>query len=82
MRERFLCTQISHAKVPTLVSEFAGATPRDVKQHKANFRCALNSLRDVKELQNMNKQKGDDAYKVYQMLPKVSKKKNTSVYCT
>ncbi|XP_078495028.1 uncharacterized protein LOC113474866 [Ciona intestinalis] len=47
-----------------------GASPKDVKQHKANFRCALNSLRDVRAVPQLSKSKGDDAYRVYKMLPK------------
>nr|XP_026693430.1 uncharacterized protein LOC113474866 [Ciona intestinalis] len=48
----------------------SGASPKDVKQHKANFRCALNSLRDVRAVPQLSKSKGDDAYRVYKMLPK------------
>ncbi|CAK8686627.1 uncharacterized protein LOC143444122 [Clavelina lepadiformis] len=57
-------------------SDHTGASPRDVKQHKANFRCALNSLRDVSQVQNLNKSKGDDAYRVYQMMPKRNNKRS------
>ena len=46
----------------------SGAQPRDIKQHKANFRCALNSLKDVKKLPQLSKRKGSDAYRVYQLL--------------
>ena len=41
----------------------------DPKRWKANFRCALNSLPDVKEEKNMSQRKGQDAFKVYRFLP-------------
>lgn len=40
----------------------------DPKRWKANFRCALNSLPDVKQLKDQGQRKGKDAYKVYQFL--------------
>lgn len=41
----------------------------DPKSWKTNFRCALNSLPDVKELRDKSKKKGENAYRVYVMLP-------------
>ncbi|MGH0138401.1 UNVERIFIED_CONTAM: hypothetical protein FKN15_066375 [Acipenser sinensis] len=49
----------------------------DPKTWKANFRCALNSLPDVKELHNKSIKKGNNAFRVYLMLPsfKIPKKR-------
>ncbi|MGH0117358.1 UNVERIFIED_CONTAM: hypothetical protein FKN15_033453 [Acipenser sinensis] len=49
----------------------------DPKTWKANFRCALNSLPDVKELHNKSIKKGNDAFRVYLLLPsfKIPKKR-------
>lgn len=44
------------------------------KKWKANFRCALNSLPDVRELPQLCQKKGSDPFKVYQMLPEVPRK--------
>ncbi|XP_051920042.1 interferon regulatory factor 1-like [Hippocampus zosterae] len=41
----------------------------DPKTWKANFRCALNSLPDVRELREHSNKRGSDAYRVYKMLP-------------
>ncbi|XP_016112841.1 interferon regulatory factor 1-like [Sinocyclocheilus grahami] len=41
----------------------------DPKTWKANFRCALNSLTDVKELQDKSIKKGHNAFRVYILLP-------------
>lgn len=46
----------------------------DPRRWKANFRCALNALPDIKELQARGVTRGNNAYKVYQML-----RKNTDV---
>ncbi|KAG2461970.1 IRF2 factor, partial [Polypterus senegalus] len=46
-----------------------GIDKPDPKTWKANFRCALNSLPDVKELHDRSIKKGNNAYRVYVMLP-------------
>uniref|UniRef100_A0AAY4EL29 IRF tryptophan pentad repeat domain-containing protein n=1 Tax=Denticeps clupeoides TaxID=299321 RepID=A0AAY4EL29_9TELE len=46
-----------------------GIDKPDPKTWKANFRCALNSLQDVKELHEKSIKKGSNAYRVYVMLP-------------
>lgn len=40
------------------------------KMWKANFRCAINSLPDIEELRDRGKTKGNDAYKVYRLIPR------------
>ncbi|XP_030835279.1 uncharacterized protein LOC115918232 isoform X2 [Strongylocentrotus purpuratus] len=46
------------------------------KVWKANFRCAINSLPDIEELREKGKTKGNDAYKVYRLHPKKSKRQS------
>ncbi|KAG5266852.1 hypothetical protein AALO_G00236960 [Alosa alosa] len=46
-----------------------GIDKPDPKTWKANFRCALNSLPDVRELHDKSMKKGTNAYRVYVMLP-------------
>ena len=46
----------------------------DPKKWKANFRCAMNSLQDVKEDKQMSKKRGEKAYKVYKFLEEKPKK--------
>nr|XP_055026679.1 interferon regulatory factor 1a [Misgurnus anguillicaudatus] len=46
-----------------------GTDKPDPKTWKANFRCALNSLPDVKELQDRSIKKGHNAFRVYALLP-------------
>ncbi|XP_039546314.1 interferon regulatory factor 2-like [Pimephales promelas] len=46
-----------------------GIDKPDPKTWKANFRCALNSLTDVKELQDKSIKKGHNAFRVYILLP-------------
>ncbi|XP_077999119.1 uncharacterized protein LOC144452011 isoform X2 [Glandiceps talaboti] len=46
-----------------------GDKPRP-KTWKANFRCALNSLPDIQELPKMSNRRGNDAFKVYKLLPR------------
>ncbi|XP_056326610.1 interferon regulatory factor 1a [Danio aesculapii] len=46
-----------------------GIDKPDPKTWKANFRCALNSLTDVKELQDRSIKKGHNAFRVYTLLP-------------
>ncbi|MGH0127918.1 UNVERIFIED_CONTAM: hypothetical protein FKN15_032748 [Acipenser sinensis] len=54
----------------------------DPKTWKANFRCALNSLPDVKELHNKSIKNGNNAFRVYLMLPsfKIPKKRKGESY--
>lgn len=40
----------------------------DPKRWKANFRCALNSLKDVQEVKDLSISKGQNAFRVYRML--------------
>ena len=46
----------------------------DPRRWKANFRCALNALPDIVELPNQGIARGQDAYKVYQIVKKTTKK--------
>lgn len=46
----------------------------DPRRWKANFRCALNALPDIVELPNQGIARGQDAYKVYQIVKKTAKK--------
>ncbi|XP_048758051.2 interferon regulatory factor 1-like isoform X2 [Ostrea edulis] len=48
--------------------KFVDGDEPDPKRWKANFRCALNSLPDVRQLKDQGQRKGKDAYKVYQFL--------------
>ncbi|KPP79162.1 hypothetical protein Z043_101280 [Scleropages formosus] len=48
-----------------------GIDKPDPKTWKANFRCALNSLPDVKELHDRSTKKGNNAFRVYMLLPSV-----------
>uniref|UniRef100_H3A316 IRF tryptophan pentad repeat domain-containing protein n=1 Tax=Latimeria chalumnae TaxID=7897 RepID=H3A316_LATCH len=41
----------------------------DPKTWKANFRCALNSLSDIVELRDHSVKRGNNAFRVYEMLP-------------
>lgn len=50
------------------VGKYVDGDEPDPKRWKANFRCALNSLPDVKQLKDQGQRKGKDAYKVYQFL--------------
>uniref|UniRef100_A0A4W5KUZ2 IRF tryptophan pentad repeat domain-containing protein n=1 Tax=Hucho hucho TaxID=62062 RepID=A0A4W5KUZ2_9TELE len=50
-----------------------GIDKPDPKTWKANFRCALNTLTDVKELQGKSIKKGSNASRVYMMLPVVKR---------
>ncbi|EDO45496.1 predicted protein, partial [Nematostella vectensis] len=45
-----------------------GLDKPDPRRWKANFRCALNALPDIKELPGRAVTRGNNAYKVYQML--------------
>ncbi|CAJ1048950.1 interferon regulatory factor 1a [Xyrichtys novacula] len=46
-----------------------GKDKPDPKTWKANFRCALNSLPDICELQEHSRKRGSNAFRVYRMLP-------------
>ncbi|XP_016331599.1 interferon regulatory factor 1a isoform X2 [Sinocyclocheilus anshuiensis] len=46
-----------------------GTDKPNPKMWKANFRCALNSLTDVQELQDKSIKKGHNAFRVYTLLP-------------
>ncbi|XP_070690506.1 interferon regulatory factor 1a isoform X2 [Pempheris klunzingeri] len=46
-----------------------GKDKPDAKTWKANFRCALNSLPDICEMQEYSRKRGSNAYRVYRMLP-------------
>ncbi|XP_076012069.1 interferon regulatory factor 1-like [Genypterus blacodes] len=48
-----------------------GKDKPDPKTWKANFRCALNSLPDICELREHSRKRGNNAYRVYRMLPSV-----------
>ncbi|KAM3924312.1 interferon regulatory factor 1 isoform 2-T2 [Leptodactylus fuscus] len=59
----------------------AGEKGPDPKTWKANFRCAMNSLPDIKEVKDKSVYKGSSAVRVYQMLPaqvKTDKKERKS----
>jgi len=45
------------------------------KDWKRNFRCALNSLKDVKLVRDMSKKVGPDAFLVYKFLQETLPKK-------
>lgn len=46
--------------------KFVDGDKPDPKRWKANFRCALNSLPDVRELSHLSVRRGNNAYKIYQ----------------
>lgn len=46
-----------------------GKDKPDPKTWKANFRCALNSLPDVCELHEHSRKRGNNAFRVYKMMP-------------
>ena len=53
-------------------------TPKaNPKIWKANFRCAINSLPDILEVKGQGKSKGNDAFKIYKLIPKKAKKPRT-----
>ncbi|XP_030099166.1 interferon regulatory factor 2 isoform X4 [Mus musculus] len=46
-----------------------GIDKPDPKTWKANFRCAMNSLPDIEEVKDRSIKKGNNAFRVYRMLP-------------
>ncbi|KAK0156333.1 Interferon regulatory factor 2 [Merluccius polli] len=54
-----------------------GRDQPDPKTWKANFRCALNSLTDVSELQDRSRKTGNLASRVYRMLPRTAPRTHT-----
>ncbi|XP_038611023.1 interferon regulatory factor 2 [Tachyglossus aculeatus] len=46
-----------------------GVDKADPKTWKANFRCAMNSLPDIEEVKDRSNKKGNNAFRVYRMLP-------------
>lgn len=50
-----------------------GFNDANPKRWKANFRCALNSLPDVKEVPSLSRKNGSDGYTVYKLSPTTSK---------
>nr|XP_023410772.1 interferon regulatory factor 2 isoform X1 [Loxodonta africana] len=46
-----------------------GVDKPDPKTWKANFRCAMNSLPDIEEVKDKSIKKGNNAFRVYRMLP-------------
>ncbi|XP_060039980.1 interferon regulatory factor 2 isoform X3 [Erinaceus europaeus] len=46
-----------------------GIDKPDPKTWKANFRCAMNSLPDIEEVKDKSIKKGNNAFRVYRMLP-------------
>nr|XP_033799238.1 interferon regulatory factor 2 isoform X3 [Geotrypetes seraphini] len=46
-----------------------GVDKPDPKTWKANFRCAMNSLPDIEEVKDKSMKKGNNAFRVYRMLP-------------
>ncbi|XP_071808832.1 uncharacterized protein [Asterias amurensis] len=60
-----------HTKKYDPVSNCPKANP---KIWKANFRCAINSLPDILEVKDQGKSKGNDAYKIYKLIPKKARK--------
>ncbi|XP_053315394.1 interferon regulatory factor 2 [Spea bombifrons] len=46
-----------------------GIDKPDPKTWKANFRCAMNSLPDLEEVKDKSMKKGNNAFRVYRMIP-------------
>lgn len=53
--------------------KYAEGQTRDPKTWKANFRCAMNSLPDIKEVKDRSVNKGHQAVRVFKMLPAAQK---------
>nr|XP_028572483.1 interferon regulatory factor 2-like [Podarcis muralis] len=61
-----------------------GVDKPDPKTWKANFRCAMNSLPDIEEVKDKSIKKGNNAFRVYRMLPlseRPSKKGKGEEHC-
>nr|KAF6368761.1 interferon regulatory factor 2 [Myotis myotis] len=61
-----------------------GVDKPDPKTWKANFRCAMNSLPDIEEVKDKSIKKGNNAFRVYRMLPlseRPSKKAKPPTVC-
>ncbi|KAG8453685.1 hypothetical protein GDO86_000354 [Hymenochirus boettgeri] len=50
-----------------------GIDKPDPKTWKANFRCAMNSLPDIEEVKDKSMKKGNNAFRVYRMIPVTEK---------
>ncbi|CAH1797277.1 unnamed protein product [Owenia fusiformis] len=50
---------------------------QDPKKWKANFRCAINTLPDVKLSLTESQKRGKDAFKVYELKPEKARKRKT-----
>ncbi|XP_038061856.1 uncharacterized protein LOC119732423 [Patiria miniata] len=64
-----------HTKKYDPVSNIPKANP---KIWKANFRCAINSLPDILEIKGQGKSKGNDAFKIYKLIPKKARRTRTT----
>ena len=51
-----------------------GKDHNEPKRWKANFRCALHSLKDVIALKNLSQKRGNDPFMVYELLPERPRK--------
>lgn len=60
----FLISFHQHGNFFLLISD---RHKRDPKRWKANFRCAIKSLKEVKELTSESATKGQNAYRVFQI---------------
>lgn len=61
-----------------------GVDKPDPKTWKANFRCAMNSLPDIEEVKDKSMKKGNNAFRVYRMIPvaeRPSKRGLNLFYC-
>ncbi|XP_022106008.1 uncharacterized protein LOC110987526 isoform X2 [Acanthaster planci] len=63
-----------HTKKYDPISNTPKANP---KIWKANFRCAINSLPDILEVKGQGKSKGNDAFKIYKLIPKKARRTRT-----
>lgn len=56
--------------------KFVDGDKPDPKRWKANFRCALNSLPDVRELSHLSVRRGNNAFKIYQFCAEKKSKRS------
>jgi Interferon regulatory factor transcription factor len=54
--------------------KYAESQADEPKRWKANFRCALNSLPDVREVKNAGQTRGNSPFKVYELSEEVNRK--------